>query len=95
MSFTNDKTTVLEEVHTIALLLLLLDEGPLIKTVIYQKFTTNTSSLQKRIDKLKDAGLVITSPDPSHHSAIRVELTTKGKVVANKLREIEIVLTNE
>ncbi|MCE5255143.1 MAG: hypothetical protein LLG45_13235 [Actinomycetia bacterium] len=86
------KVTMLEEAHAIKVLLILLREGPTRKTNLYSFIGSNTSPIQKRLDEFEKLGLVTIEPDPKHHSAFIVQLTPKGKRVAEKLVEVDEII---
>lgn len=92
MPFTS-KVSMLEETHATTALMLLLREGPIRKTVLYSFIGTNTAPVQKRLDEFKRDGLITIESDPTHHSAFIIELTAKGRRVAEHLAKIEDILS--
>lgn len=92
MSFTTNKASLLEVTHAVTVLLVLMDEGPMIKSVLSQKITTNNQSIQKRIKELVDNGLISETVEDEHPYRHRIELTPRGHAVAEHLAAIEEIL---
>ena len=89
MSHTPDIFEILQEVHSMRVLLVLYERGPLNKTPLYREISQNTSAVQKRIDSLEEVGLVSVEPSPDHRSAFIVDLTDHGRRIAEHIKAIE------
>lgn len=91
----NPSVEVLEETHALKILLVLLREGRMIKGVLNQKITRSTVSVQRRIDALVRAGLLSEEQEEQHPFRKYIELTPRGRAVAEHLQAIEEILQKE
>lgn len=89
----DEEIRALEEAHKISMLLYLLDHGRSKKTDIYSAVPHNTNSA-KKLDDLKNIGLITLETRRFENNATFVELTDKGLKVAKKLREISNILSD-
>lgn len=84
--------SVIESARVAKVLVLCLREGEMPKGIIYQKLQKNTTVLQSRIKELVDAGL-LREEERSDPYRKMISLTEKGLAVAEKLKEIEDILS--
>ena len=82
---------VLGERHMVSVLLLLLRQGPCMKTDIYSKVSTNPR-MPEKLDMLENAGLIVQTPDTSTRR-VTVSLTPKGIDVATLLEGISGIMS--
>lgn len=87
------KSQVLEGRLAVKILLVLKDEKePIIKGNLLPKVTKGTGTAMARIKELQEAGLIIEEQESQRPFRKFVELTPKGRQVAEKLAEIEGIL---
>ena len=92
MAFIEKKASILENTHNVSILLILLEEGSMTKGILGSKLTRNYESIRKRLDQLKEAGIVKIYESGEHPRPHHVELTPLGIAIAEKLEEIEKLL---
>lgn len=92
MDYGNLKAGSLEATHAIKILIILLREGKMIKGVLASYVAKGTVSVQSRVEELIQLGLVIEEREQQRPFRKFVELTPKGRAVAEKLAEIEEIL---
>lgn len=85
----------IEQAHAVKVLLRVLKDEPIPKSMLYQKIGKNTDVLSKRIEELKAIGLL--NEEEVRTDALRkmISLTPKGRRVAEKLSEIEDILAEK
>jgi DNA-binding HxlR family transcriptional regulator len=83
---------IVEDIHSMRVLLKLKDEGRMVRSVLYARLPSAPNTSQKRIDRMIDAGLISEVEEPFPPKRKWVELTDKGRQVAEKLAEIEKIL---
>jgi DNA-binding HxlR family transcriptional regulator len=87
------KAQILENRFSISVLLVLLDAGrPVIKGVLTSILSTGSRAVPDRIAELQDAGLVKEVSESEKPFRKFVELTPRGREIAEKLAEIEGIL---
>lgn len=89
MEFTSYYATALERTHAITILLVLLRDGEMNKSILTSKITTNNQSIKSRVDELIKAGLITETVGEKHPYPHIVNLTPLGREVSAKLNEIE------
>ena len=90
------KSQVLEGRLAVKILLVLLEETePIMKGNLLPKVTKGTGTAMARIKELQDAGLVIEEQEQQRPFRKFVELTPKGRAVAEHLAAIEGILRDE
>lgn len=77
---------------TLRILVFLLREGATSKSSVYFALERSNKTIQPRIDKLVEIGLVKETPIEKPYGKKMMELTPKGRQVAEKLGEIEKIL---
>lgn len=82
----------IEQAHAVKVLLRVLKEETIPKSMLYQKIGKNTDVLSKRIEELKAIGLL--NEEEVRTDALRkmISLTEKGRRVAEHLQAIEDIL---
>jgi DNA-binding HxlR family transcriptional regulator len=87
------KSQVLEGRLAVKILLVLLEETePIMKGNLLPKVTKGTGTAMARIKELQDAGLVTEEQESQRPFRKIVQLTDKGRQVAEKLAEIEEIM---
>jgi len=94
MDFKNLHIKGLEDKHKISLLLFLLENGPTMKSVIYENISTNPRMADK-IDELAKMGLVTIDWRKFQNNAMIICLTPVGTMIAEKLRDIELLMSKK
>ena len=79
---------VLENTHAIRILLVLRDNGSMVKGDLARSIAKGTATVQSRVADLVDSGLVTETRETTKPFRIYVELTPKGREVADLLHEI-------
>ncbi len=80
---------VLESTHAIRILLVLRDNGSMVKGDLARSIAKGTATVQSRVADLVDSGLVTETREMAKPFRIYVDLTPKGREVADLLREME------
>lgn len=83
---------MLEEKHAIKVLLILLKEGPMMKTALYDELDKGVTIALKRVDSLMKAGLLEETVMAVKPFAKTISLTDKGHAIANHLSKVEEIL---
>lgn len=91
MKKSNSRIAVLEEKHSISILLYLLDNGPSMKSRIYKTVSTNPR-MPEKLELLEEAGLISMKVDSFCGNRTDVDLTDFGKSVAKQLKIVEIMI---
>ncbi len=86
MAYRKGSADVLEEKHSIDILLYLLDEKTALKSTIYRNISTNPR-MPEKLDKLADAGLITQSVNRFEKNSATVRLTPRGEEVAELLSD--------
>ena len=90
------KAQILEDRHAVSILITLLEaKEPYIKGVLTSVLSTGSRTVPDRIKGLQDAGLVIEEQEQQRPFRKFVELTPKGRAVAEHLAAIEGILRDE
>ena len=79
---------VLVNTHAIRILLVLRDKGSMVKGNLARAIAKGTATVQARVADLVDSGLVTETRETTKPFRIYVELTPKGREVADLLHEI-------
>ncbi len=77
---------------TLKVLILLLNKSPIGKSGVYTELEKSNKTVQPRIDKMVDSGLISAKSIAKPFGMIKLSLTPKGRQVAEKLAEIEKIL---
>ncbi|MBR6037574.1 MAG: winged helix-turn-helix transcriptional regulator [Candidatus Methanomethylophilaceae archaeon] len=80
---------VLETTHAIRILLVLRDNGSMVKGDLARAIAKGTATVQSRVADLVDSGLVTETRETTKPFRIYVELTPKGREIADLLCELE------
>lgn len=88
----NSNLAVLESVYAMRILALLLKEGPTFRSILYQRVSRSTNSPKARVDELLEAGLLTEDVSQFPPLSKRIGLTEKGRRVAERIAEIEMIL---
>ncbi len=88
------KASILENTHTVKILMILNENGQMMKGDLARSIAKGTSTVQARVEELVRAGLVIEVHEKVKPFKIFVSLTPEGENVANMLRAIESCLRN-
>ncbi len=80
----------LEKNNLFSILMFLYKDGPCIKSALYSKW--NTSSLPLKISYLIELGLISEDQRRFENNTKYIDLTEKGKTVARKIAEMEILM---
>jgi len=94
MDYRNLKSKVLEDSNKVSMMIFLLVEGKSKKSAIYNGVTRSTTQHLK-LDALRDVGWITMEHRPFESNVTYVELTPEGRIVAQKLLDIENSLTGE
>lgn len=89
MAIENSKFAVLERPYAIAILVTIEKEGPHFRSVLYTKVSKSTNAPKNRVDELIEAGLLTEELSKFPPLSKTIDLTAKGRKVAEKLVEIE------
>lgn len=89
------KASILENTHTVKILMILNENGPMMKGDLARSIAKGTSTVQARVEELVEAGLVVETRENVKPFKIFVDLTPEGENVANMLRAIESCLRNK
>ncbi len=92
MDYTNLKSSVFENTHAIKIILILRNEGPMVKGELASKIAKGTSTVQARIADLIEMGLLTEKREPVKPFKKIVELTPKGRAASNLLFALEDLL---
>lgn len=85
---------ILEDYHSMKVLLLLYEKGKSMRSIVYASIPSSSNTLKLRLDNLLQNGLIQEKEEQFPPKRKWVELTEKGKRVAEHLLEIEKVLTD-
>lgn len=88
----HDVLEILEQKHSLKVLVILDDHGPMYKGELASKITVGTATVQARVQDLIDRGLVLEEPQPVKPFKKIISLTENGKTVATHLKAIESLL---
>ncbi len=88
------KASILENTHTVKILMILNENGQMMKGDLARSIAKGTSTVQARVEELVEAGLVVEVHEKVKPFKIFVSLTPEGENVANMLRAIESCLRN-
>ena len=86
---TDYKASILENTHTVKILMILNENGKMMKGDLARSIAKGTSTVQARVAELVEAGLLTETREK-----VFVSLTPEGENVANMLRAIESCLRN-
>ncbi len=89
------KADVLEQAHAIKVLLLLRTEGEKTRTQIYRAIGVGEPVLVKRVNELRDAGLLEEHVLDVKPFSKNVQLSKVGRQVANHLAAVEEILEKD
>lgn len=95
MDYGNLKAGSLEATHAIKILIILRNEGKTVKGNLAGYVAKGTVSVQSRVTELSQLGLVVEEQENKKPFRKFVELTPKGRKIAEKLAEIEELLRKE
>ena len=88
----DSKLAGLEEKYCLRILTCVLAEGPIYKSVLYTKISKTISVPMKRVDYLVEINLLKETVSERPPRSKLIELTPKGRQVAEKLAVIEKIL---
>jgi predicted transcriptional regulator len=90
----NTNLDILEDSVSLNILYVLIQsqERRMIRGVLYSRISSSSNTAQKRIDSLIRHGLIAETIEPLPPKRKWVELTEKGRLIAEKLVEIEEIL---
>ena len=91
---TDYKASILENTHTVKILMILNENGKMMKGDLARSIAKGTSTVQARVAELVDAGLLTETRETVKPFKIFVSLTPEGENIANMLRAIESCLRN-
>lgn len=89
-----DNLAVLEQLYALRIVVTLLKDGPMFKSVLYSKLSKSTNAPQSRVKDLVAAGLIKEKRSRFAPYSITLELTEKGKKVAELVTRIEKLLSS-
>lgn len=81
----------LDSKHTMAIILLLHENGPCRRTDIYDRVSKN-ASIPKKIQMMIETGIIV---EISYEGGSRFDLTDSGRMVAEHLSSIERIIACE
>ena len=91
---TDYKASILENTHTVKILMILNENGKMMKGDLARSIAKGTSTVQARVAELVEAGLLTETREKVKPFKIFVSLTPEDENVANMLRAIESCLRN-
>ena len=94
MDYKNLEISTFEDSNKTAMLISLLVEGTTAKTALYNR-TKRGNNNHGKLDDLEEKGLVKFDHRPFENNTTFVELTEKGRIVAQKLLDIQNMLSGE
>lgn len=77
---------------SLRILLECLNNGPSVRSVLYARLGKGNQTVQAKLDAMIDSGLLVGRDESTPPKRKWVELTDKGRQVAEKLAEIEEIL---
>jgi DNA-binding HxlR family transcriptional regulator len=85
----NRTLSALEDTYALRILVFLFENGPTFKTVLYSSVSNTVDAPKKRVETLVEIGLL--SEDVSRYPPYTktIDLTSKGRIIAEMLVEIE------
>lgn len=83
---------LLENVYSLRILAVLFNEGPMFRSILYNKVSKSTVAPKARVDELLEAGLLTEDVSQFPLLSKRIGLTEKGRKVAELVVEMEKVL---
>ena len=87
------KSQAIEGKYAISVMLMLLDKGSMSKGILSHALSSGSGVVQDRVKELKEVDLLTEKKEDRRPFRIMVELTPRGRAVAEKLREIEEILS--
>ena len=84
---------VIDDGRSVRILLFLLEHGKSVRTSVYSHASNSTTSARQKLELMIGSGLIKESEEPLPPKRKWVELTPKGRQVAEKLAEIEKILS--
>ena len=88
------KVSVLEETHSLKILLILGANGRMVKGELAARVAKGTVSVQSRIESLVAEGLVTETQEKTKPFRKYIELTEKGERASEHIAEIEKIMGN-
>jgi len=85
----------LQNEFSFEVLISLLKNGEQNKQVLYAGISPSTTTLGRRVNELEELGLVKVDKQPLKYNVHFVSLTDKGREVAEKILEIEKILSQQ
>lgn len=82
----------LESTMAMRILLVLLREGDMFRSILYNRVAKGVNTARFRVDELLEAGLLTEEVSQFPPLSKRIGLTEKGRRVAEKIAEIERIL---
>jgi len=80
---TTDNIAALEKTYALRILALILEEGPISRTNLYHRMSSSPRTPQDRVKELIELGLLQEVPRPSDPRMRILDLTPKGKRIAD------------
>lgn len=82
----------IQDGHSVRILIYLLNNGRSVRTSVYYQASNSANTAKNKIDHMIDSNLIKEVEEPFPPKRKWVELTDKGRKVAEKLAEIEGIL---
>lgn len=92
MVYGDSNLALLENVYSLRILAVLFNEGPMFRSILYNKVSKSTVAPKARVDELLEAGLLTEDVSQFPPLSKRIGLTEKGRKVAELVVEMEKVL---
>lgn len=89
MAIENSKFSILERPYAIAILVTIMKEGPHFRSALYTKVSKSTNAPKNRVDELIEADLLTEELSKFPPLSKTIDLTPKGRKVAELLAKIE------
>jgi hypothetical protein len=90
----NSALAPLEDTYALRILVFLFENGPTFKSVLYSRVSNTVDAPKKRVETFIDLGLVSETLSKFPPYSKTIDLTPKGRKVAEKLVEIEKLMVD-
>ena len=84
---------LMENVYTLRILAVLYKDGPVFRSILYNKVSKSTVAPKARVDELLEAGLLTEEVSQFPPLSKRIGLTPKGRKIAELVAEMEKILS--
>lgn len=81
--------TLFENTHAVSIMLVLREEGPMVKGDLAHSMSKGTSTVQRRVEDLVEAGLVEERRETVRPFKRIVSLTAEGEAAADLLKQLD------